>query len=279
MPTFAAPAKINLSLRILRRREDGFHELETRMCPVELSDAVKVELADEVSLTCSVPGIPVGEENLALKALRAFEREAGIEAKVRIHLEKRIPSGAGLGGGSSDAATVLLALNEIYAADISKPKLAEIGGGFGSDVSFFIYGGVCDCAGRGEIVTPVEGRNPLDGRRVILLKPPFGISTPWAYKNWRDSTGYPDFDYAPQTVDGQKMVNDLERPVFEKYPVLGCMKMWLREQTGVDAAMMSGSGSTMFAICEKGATLSAIAENARAIFGETLWVCETRIQE
>jgi 4-diphosphocytidyl-2-C-methyl-D-erythritol kinase len=267
MPIFSAPAKINLSLRILRRREDGFHELTTRMCPIVLADEVSVEPADALELSCSDAEIPLGEENLAVKALRAFEKATGIEAKVRIHLEKHVPSGAGLGGGSSDAATVLMALDELYGTNLGKEKLAEMGGVFGSDVAFFVYG----CSGRGEIVTPVEGEYGLSGAPVLLLKPPFGISTPWAYQHWMDSTEYPDFDYSAQKAGGGEMINDLERPVFEKYPLLGRMKMWLHEQEGVRAAMMSGSGSTMFAVGEDGVDLEKIVKGARAAFGDSLW--------
>lgn len=266
-----APAKINLSLRVLRRRDDGFHEIATRMIPVSLCDTVTLEERAEtgIELVCVAPGIPKDESNLAVRAAKAFEERLGRPIGLRIGLEKRIPHGAGLGGGSSDAAAVLRGANELFGAGFSVVELARIGATFGSDVPFFLYGKACDCTGRGEVVTPL--RDFTWKRSVLLLKPPFGVETPFAYRRWKDSGELPGIEYASQKVDWGEMVNDLERPVFEKFPVLARMKTWLREQPGVEVALMSGSGSAMFAIGKPDAEWDGVIAAARERFGEALF--------
>jgi len=266
----SAPAKINLSLRVLRRRDDGFHELETRMCPISLSDQVELELRNSggVSLTCDDPELPTGEENLAIMAVRAFEKAVECKVHAGIAIRKVVPSGAGLGGGSSDAAAVLRLLNEALETKLPTKKLAEIASGIGSDVPFFLFGQVCDASGRGELIKPVDFKHRLD---LLLIKPPFGVSTPWAYKQWKDSVENPALPYSSQQLPFGELVNDLERPVFEKYLVLGDLKRWLLEQEGVQGALMSGSGATVFAVLEEGTDAAALAARAKAQFGETLW--------
>ena len=141
---FEAPAKVNLSLRILGKREDGFHELETLMVPVSgLADQLTFEEAEEFSFSCDAPGVPVDEGNLVVKAVRLFEAKRGKECCYRVHLEKKVPHGAGLGGGSSDAATCLRALNELSGAGLSVEELCEMAGELGSDVPFFLFEKAC----------------------------------------------------------------------------------------------------------------------------------------
>jgi len=270
----SSPAKINLWLRILGKRPDGFHEVETRLCKVAVADTVAVTLhgaGQEVELTCSQPGIPLDESNLALRALRAFEARAGQAQSWSIHLEKRIPAGAGLGGGSSNAAAVLRAANELAGQPLSLEDLLEIGAGIGADVPCFLLDAVAaDGTGRGEKVTPVADfpwRLPL-----VLIKPPFPIPTPWAYKRWAESQVLPGVPYQPQVCPWGEMANSLERPVFEKYRLLPALKTWLLEQDGVQAALMSGSGSTMFAVTTSVAQAEAIAEAARIFCGDTAWI-------
>jgi 4-diphosphocytidyl-2-C-methyl-D-erythritol kinase len=273
----SSPAKVNLSLRVLGKREDGFHTVETRMCPISLADEVTVTLkgAGKTELTCSDPTIPTNESNLALKALHAFEQHLGHTSPWDIHLEKRVPHGAGLGGGSSNAAAVLLAANALSGTPFSARELAAIAAEIGSDVPFFLHGKPCDATGRGEMVTPVEHfpwQLPL-----VLLKPPFGIPTPWAYKRWADSRDLPGVTYAEQVCAWGTMVNDLERPVFEKWAMLPTLKMWLLDQPETQAALMSGSGSTVFAVARSAADASLLAERARVLCGETtqVFVAET----
>jgi 4-diphosphocytidyl-2-C-methyl-D-erythritol kinase len=156
--TFHSPAKINLWLRVLGKRPDGFHEVETRLCRLALGDLVEVEhrgMGTAVSLTCSEPTVPLDESNLAMKALRAFESRTGRPSSWRIHLEKKIPAGAGLGGGSGNAATVLKACNELTGNPLSLEQLIELGGQIGSDVPCFLLDTpAADGSGRGEQVTP-----------------------------------------------------------------------------------------------------------------------------
>lgn len=274
--TFHSPAKINLWLRILGKRPDGFHEVQTRLCRLALGDTVELEhlgVGTQVSLTCSDPTVPLDESNLAMRALRAFENRTGKHSSWRIHLEKKIPAGAGLGGGSSNAATVLNGANQLAGSPLSLAELIELASQIGSDVPCFLLDSpAADGAGRGEQVTPAEFPWHLP---LVLIKPPFPIPTPWAYKRWGDSKEIPGILYAPQLCPWGAMVNDLERPVFEKFILLPTMKNWLLEQGEVRAALMSGSGSTMFAITHTPAQAADLATKAREWCGETAWVQAT----
>ena len=281
MLTLEAPAKINLSLRVLRRREDGFHEIATRMAPVALADRLTLELlpgvaSGVVEFSCDDASVPADETNLAVKAVRALELHTGPLPAVRIHLEKRIPHGAGLGGGSSDAAAVLRGLNELLALQLSAETLAAAAAATGSDVPFFLSGSVCDCTGRGEVVTAVPDFSWRP--RVLLLKPPFGVSTPEAYRRWKESREVTGLPYAAQQTPGGELLNDLERPAFEKYPVLGLLKARLLACEGVTAALMSGSGSTVFAILEPSANAAAVISAAQEVIGGELWCCDTELR-
>lgn len=269
-------AKINLWLRILGKRADGFHEVETRLVKVAVADSVRVALADApgIQLTCNVPGIPTDAANLAVKALLALEARAGISRGWSIHLEKRIPHGAGLGGGSSNAAITLKAANELLGRPLSMDALLEIAAGIGSDVPCFLLdSAAADGTGRGERVTAADFPWQLP---LVLIKPVFPIPTPWAYQRWAASQELPGVLYAPQSCPWGEMVNHLERPVFEKYRLLPALKSWLLAQGGVRAALMSGSGSTMFAITATDVQAAELAEAARVYCGDSAWVCATR---
>lgn len=270
-------AKINLWLRVMGKRPDGFHTVQTRMCPISLADEVHLSLDDtqSVRLTCSDPTVPTDETNLALKALRAFERHTGRTVSCAIHLEKRIPHGAGLGGGSSNAAAVLDGLNRLSSQPLDQAALHSLAAELGSDVPFFLLRQTCDASGRGEIVTPVpdfEWKLPL-----VLIKPPFGISTPWAYQHWASSKPLHGIPSMPQTCPWGDMINDLERPVFEKWVMLPALKSWLLQQPETKAALMSGSGSTMFAITHSASGATELSARAREFCGPTsqLFTAET----
>ena len=188
-------------------------------------------------------------------------------------MEKKIPAGAGLGGGSSNAATVLNGANQLVGSPLSLAALIELGSQIGSDVPCFLLDSpAADGAGRGEQVTPAEFPWHLP---LVLIKPPFPIPTPWAYKRWADSKEIPGIFYAPQLCPWGAMVNDLERPVFEKFILLPTMKNWLLEQGEVRAALMSGSGSTMFAITHTPAQAADLATKAREWCGDTAWIQAT----
>jgi 4-diphosphocytidyl-2-C-methyl-D-erythritol kinase len=200
-------------------------------------------------------------------AVRIFEKETGVQCKWRVKLIKNVPHGAGLGGGSSDAAAVMRGLNELENTGLSRPRMAELLGEIGSDIPFFVYDSVCDCSGRGEIVQPVEWDHEVT---MLLLKPSFGVSTPDAYKAWSGADALPDVDYDPQKFPWGELVNDLEKPVFMKHLFLAEMKMWLLAQPEVSGAMMSGSGSTFMAVVDKN-DAEEILRRAKQELDPTLW--------
>lgn len=274
-----APAKINLSFRILERRPDGFHEIETLMAPISLFDEITLALAagneEQIHFHCDDATLPSGDDNLAVRAARLLLRATKQQVGLTIDLKKRIPHGAGLAGGSSDAATVLLGLNRMLAAGLSVAQLAELGSEIGSDVPFFIFESAAACRGRGEMVTPTKLETPL---HLLLAKPAFGVPTPWAYGRWQDSKELPGIDYQPQNFAGHVFVNDLERPVFEKHLFLAHARSWLRAQPEVGAALMSGSGSTLFAVLRDGVNAETLAVRAKQELDPELWMhaCATR---
>jgi 4-diphosphocytidyl-2-C-methyl-D-erythritol kinase len=272
-----APAKINLSLRVLGRRSDGFHEIETLIVPISLCDEIKIERSgnQEIAFRCDDLSVPKGEDNIVVRGANLFFQETKITSGISIVLKKRIPHGAGLGGGSSDAASTLLALNELFETNLPREALGKMAGMIGSDVPFFISQSAAVCKGRGELVSPTRLRERL---LVLLLKPAFGVPTQWAYSRWRDSREIPGVSYASQALDSQTFVNDLERPVFEKFVFLAQLKMWLLKQPEVGVALMSGSGSTVFAVIRDHADVNPLATRAKAELDPELWTsaCETR---
>ncbi len=277
MPEVFAPAKINLSLRVLRRREDGFHEIDTIMAPLSLADRLLLEPMPGcgIRFSCDDPTIPAGDDNLAVRAVTAFREATGWSEGVRVRLEKRIPHGAGLGGGSSDAAAVLCALNAHIGNALPESRLREIAAGLGSDVPFFLLHGPGRCRGRGEILEPAP---PLPALRVLLVKLPFGVPTAWAYRQWAASKEIPGVDYGPQKFSWGGMVNDLERPVFEKYIVLAALRQWLRVQPESDGTLLSGSGSTVFALLRREVCGETLADRVKSQFGAHCWTCLTRLR-
>src|SRR5215467_418961 len=273
-----APAKINLSLRVLNRRGDGFHEIETLIAPISLCDEIKIEQhsgKQKIAFQCDDRSVPKGEGNLVVSAANIFFKQTKITGSVSIELKKNIPHGAGLGGGSSDAASTLLALNELFETNLPRGALAKIAEMIGSDVPFFIFESAAACKGRGELVSPARLRNPLP---LLLLKPQFGVPTQWAYSRWRDSREIPAVSYGNQQFNQQTFVNDLERPVFEKFVFLAQLKMWLLKQPEVGAALMSGSGSTEIGVLRDRADTDHLLRRAREELDPELWTCacETR---
>ena len=273
----SAPAKINLALKVLRRRSDGFHEIETLIAPISLCDQIKIDKSDSgegIEFHCDDPSVPMSDDNLVLRAAKAFFAATKLKSAASIELKKRIPHGAGLGGGSSDAASTLLALNELFETKLPREALAKLAAPIGSDVPFFIFESVAICRGRGELVAPVRLPQALS---ILLLKPNFVVPTAWAYSRWQDSGEIPGISYAPQEFAGQTFVNDLERPVFEKFVFLAHLKMWLLNQPEVGAALMSGSGSTVFAVLRPNVDLDLVAKRARDQLDHELWTCQAHI--
>lgn len=270
MLKYTAPAKINLSLKVLGKREDGFHKVDIIMARLDLEDELAFHNSRTTTLLCDTPGVPTDESNLVFRAVREFEKVYGRKAKQRITLTKRIPHGAGLGGGSADAGVTLRALNDIIGTNYDMEELATMAANLGSDVPFFLNPVLSRCTGRGEIVKPLPAFAAWSSP-VVLLKPQFGVATPTAYKRFAGSRRLQGIPYGVQEVDGLRLVNDLEKPVFEKFPVLGIMKRWMLEREGVRAALMSGSGSTMFALTETPEQARALAAAALAELDPTLF--------
>jgi 4-diphosphocytidyl-2-C-methyl-D-erythritol kinase len=273
----AAPAKINLNLRVLGRNDaTGYHDIDTWMVPISLADELRVELTRTpgITLTCSDPELDNGSGNLAWKAAELFLRESGHPGGAAIELHKHIPHGAGLGGGSSDAAAVLKALNAQSSHRFDYDALETMAAHLGSDVPFFIREEPAVARGRGEILERRPLSQPLD---LLLIKPPFAVETAWAYRKWSEKLSCPARWTAPQLHDGIEIANDLESPVFAKYIILAALKEWLLEHSLVAAAAMSGSGSCLFAILRDPRAGEQLAAEAKAEFGDTFWTacCRT----
>jgi len=267
--TLQAPAKLNLSLRVLGKRADGFHEIDTTMIKLPaLCDQLEFRESSEFSFFCDEPGVPNDETNLVVKAVRAYEIASGIPCHFSIILQKNIPHGAGLGGGSSDAATTLLALDQLHDAKLGPARLHEIAASLGSDIPFFLNSGAARCTGRGERLAPIPSPHSLN---ILLLKPYFSVPTPDAYGRWSGAQELPGVNYATQEVDGISLVNDLERPVFAKHRFLAELKQWLLDRRETTAALLCGSGSTVFAVLHDSADAIALASCARHELDPSLW--------
>jgi 4-diphosphocytidyl-2-C-methyl-D-erythritol kinase len=267
--TTHAPAKLNLSLRVLGKRSDGFHEIDTLMVKLPgLADHLEFRPNAGFSFSCNDPNVPGDAQTLVVKAVRAYEAAAGIPCSYAITLRKSIPSGAGLGGGSSDAAATLLGLDQLHAGQLGAARLHELAGVLGCDIPFFLTPGAARCTGRGEIIETLPAPPRM---RILLLKPAFDVPTPDAYSRWSDSRELPGVRYAAQEIAGIPMVNDLERPVFGKHRVLAELKQWLLERRETTAALLCGSGSTVFAVLREEADPNALAKCARYELDPELW--------
>lgn len=251
-----APAKINLHLRVGRRRADGFHPLLTWMSSIALFDQIDITPAEGPSrLTCDDPALPVDDKNLVCKAMVAVARVAPPQRPVSIHLQKRIPMGAGLGGGSSDAARTLLGLNAMWKLRQSVEDLAGLAARLGSDVPFFFYLPCAVCRGRGEVVQPAAPPRP---RWAVVILPGFGVPTSPAYARFDEMGLGDDLPLAgdcpwtawaslPASELMRLLANDLEPAAFSLVPALG--ELWEAIQRNLARPVrMSGSGSSLFTL-------------------------------
>ena len=242
-----APAKINLVLKVLKRRPDGYHEIYSVFQKVTLEDRIILKKASTLSLEIEGPvSVPL-HHNLCLTAARLYFQKAGLKEGARLHLWKNIPVGAGLGGGSSDAASVLKGLNVLYEA-LSPEELIQLGPEIGADVTFFLSPFSTALAqGIGEKLSPW----PTFPAWYVILCPDLKISTAWAYRNLRLTTPSEPPNYVPdQPLWKQGLVNDFERLVFAEYPALARLKEELR-QRGACAALLTGSGAALFGVFEE----------------------------
>lgn len=272
----SAPAKINLFLQVLGRRDDGYHELRTLMCCVGLHDTLILRMGTtRNTLTCSDPRVPCDENNLALKAVLLFNRALAAETSiaplnVSIELIKRIPAGAGLGGGSSDAAAVLNHLNRHYHHPLSDPKFHALALCLGADVPFFIHGRPAIATGIGEHLEPYAGLPPLG---VVVVFPGFGISTAEVFKNLNlgltkceKQLRYFPFKYGKFDIV-RHLCNDLETVAVHRFPVIETIKKELLNQ-GAMGSLMTGSGSAVFGLFSD---LQAARRAGDALTGNADW--------
>jgi 4-diphosphocytidyl-2-C-methyl-D-erythritol kinase len=274
---------VNLLLNILGKRPDGFHELETVMHPVPVYDRLTFQRGGNgIQLTCSEPSLPTDSRNLVYRAAEAFVKTARIKEGIKLHLEKRIPLAAGLGGGSGNAATTLVGLNEIFDLPLAAAQLEAIAASLGSDIPFFLQNKPALATGRGEKIQSLEFFPGLRGTALLLIHPGFGIATAWAYQQFAK---FPDaLNGRPgraqklvsllQTADlksaAAEFYNSLEAPALEKYPLLALFQEFLREN-GAVGTLMSGSGSTTFAVVETETAAQTLAEKLKQKFGSTNW--------
>jgi 4-diphosphocytidyl-2-C-methyl-D-erythritol kinase len=237
-------AKINLDLRILGKRQDGYHEIRTVLQTIDWFDEIRITAAPQFEFFASHG--PQGETNLVVRAVRAFERCAKLKAGVSIRLTKNIPSGAGLGGGSADAAVTFLGLERLFGRDIPEAERLDALRSLGSDIPFFAVGGRAVGSGRGDEVQPLEDRGEY---WLVLVHPGLSIATAEAY-SWLTISDKPSSiegfraDFVSDPESG-KAVNDFERPVFNRYPKLKDIRDEL-VRVGAFRAALSGSGSVLF---------------------------------
>jgi 4-diphosphocytidyl-2-C-methyl-D-erythritol kinase len=262
-----ANAKINLVLDIKYKREDGYHELFTIMQEVDLFDTLifKKTSGSDITIDHNIENLPKDSNNIICKAAFLLKKRYRIEDGIHIILDKKIPVGAGLGGGSSNAAAVIRAFNAIYSLNLSKEEMEEVANLLGADVPFFINGGLQKCEGTGEILEPLTGLKKL---YYVLVNPGIMVSTKWAYENYRKT--YTDNELINKKILkavlendymllSKNLYNDLESVTIEKYPVLDKIKRELLNNKA-SMSMMSGSGSTVFGLFENNDNASAAAK-------------------
>ena len=283
----AAHAKLNLSLAITGRRADGFHELISLVAPIALADTLTLDVGRPLGLTCDDASLPVDGSNLVLKAAAAYVKRRPSAPTGHFHLTKKVPHGAGLGGGSSDAAAALRLLDQASGDPLGLEFLETLAAEVGSDCPFFVRGQAAVMRGRGERleVLPLAARAALAGRKVVLVKPPFGVPTPEAYALLAKAGKYRPAAQAEAELaawiaqpaaDPSAPGNDLAAPVFAKYLALPVGLESFRRATGVNW-QMTGSGSACFAFVSDGFDHARLRADVRRAWGPGAWVEETVI--
>ena len=270
-----APAKINLSLDVLRKREDGYHEVEMIMTMVDLADRLEMEELprDTIIISSQAGYIPLDEKNLAFQAAKLVKDRCGVDKGVYIHLDKRIPVSAGLAGGSTDAAATLRGLNRLWRLGLTDDELRLMAEELGSDVPFCVTGGTAIARGRGEKLEPIPAPPPC---WVVLVKPPINVSTADVYGRFRVN----EIKRRPQT---QAMIQAIERGDFagvcaslgnvledvtiSLHPEVRYIKEAML-RLGADGALMSGSGPTVFALVQKESKLARVYNGLRGFCRE-----------
>ena len=270
MLTVQANAKINLTLDVLYKRADGFHQVEMIMQAIELADKLTLEKrpSGTISITANIGHLPCDHRNLAFQAALLIKESCQVKSGVHIALEKNIPMSAGLAGGSSDAAAVLLGLNRLWSLGLSLEELKGLGAKLGSDVPFCLIGGTALATGRGELLAPLP---PLTPCHVVLAKPRIGVSTAWVYGKYRGiGVNHPDTAGVQRALEQSdlsgvtnRLSNVLESVTISEYPQIGKLKESMM-QYGAMASLMSGSGPTVFGLAEDQSKAEYIADKLRS---------------
>ncbi len=268
-----SPAKVNLRLEILKKREDGYHELRTILQKINLHDLLHFSLKKErgVSITADHPNLPVGKSNLVYQAVQSVLKKSDYKGGVLIEIEKRIPLGAGLGGGSSNAATALKAMNRLLKIDLPQKELMAIGLGIGADIPFFFFEGAAIASGIGERLRKIE----LPGLWYVLIYPNFEVSTRWAYQNFiltkrRFHFSLNKLRKIPNEIF-HLLWNDLEEVVSKEYPQIGLMKEILCS-AGAKGALMTGSGPTVFGVFSEEGGASEAYKKVKKMVRNKGWI-------
>lgn len=289
-----SPAKINLFLAVIGERGDGYHDILSLAGTVKFGDFLKIELVPEGKdiIECRVAGVPLGEENLIMKAIKAVRQKHTFSAGVKVCLDKKIPMGAGLGGGSSNGVVTLKALNELLGGPLSKEEMREIALGLGSDCLIFLDEGLKVVRGRGEDVVRagIELEEKIKGRGVIIFKPKFSVNTGWAYEEMRKNPGIyvneRDAEVALNVGIGRLLkgmelegifYNNFENVIFKKYKELKRMMDVLYEEFNVKG-LLSGSGSACFVLLRPGSDGEEIKNRIKEELGEGIFVVETEME-
>ena len=268
-----SPAKVNLRLEILKRREDGYHELRTVFQKISLHDTLRFSLRKEkgISITADQPKLPLGRKNLVYHATQSMFKVCGYRGGVDIEIEKKIPLGAGLGGGSSNAATTLMALNQLLELNLSQKELMGMGLGIGADVPFFFLKGAAIGSGIGERLKKEE----LPSLWYVLIYPNFEVSTRWAYRhfvltNQQFHFNLHKFLKTPEGIS-RILLNHLEEVVSKRYPQISLMKELLLS-VGALGALMTGSGPTVFGLFPGAKGVAGAYEKIKKLVGGKGWV-------
>jgi len=250
--TIKAPAKINARLKVTGRRPDGYHDLVSIMVPVDLFDIIDLTtpFGGQIKISCKGRDVPADEGNLAYRAAMDFMYYTGIKDGVSIVLSKNIPVAAGLGGGSSDAAAVLLGLNNIYSNPLSDAEIHKLAIKLGADVPFFLMGGPSLATGVGEILEPIPN---WPEAWYVIVTPPLQVSTAWVYGNLKLGLTTGEYDYIVKTLKNDTFTismlldNDLETVTSASFPIINTLKKLLVD-AGAEGAIMSGSGPSVFGV-------------------------------
>ena len=282
-----SPCKVNYMLAINGVRPDGFHNLISIVAPTRFGDTIEISESERDFLTCNLKGVPCDESNLVMKAAALFRQASGLDRHFDFNLIKRVPHGAGLGGGSSNGALALKAINEICGSPLGADKLLELCAKMGSDCPLFLQNKAVVMRGRGELVEdlPDAAAKLISSFKLLVFKPNFSINTGWAYKRMREIASayipeaaaedmFKTFAQNPE-LETLPLVNNMQIPAFEKFPALEAIIGFVKDKYKVPA-IMSGSGSACFAIVNflDDETLTALKRDIIERLGETCFISE-----